>query len=31
MDSGPEAYDKLMKSEYERYVKLVKDVGMQTQ
>ncbi|MGV3626464.1 MAG: Bug family tripartite tricarboxylate transporter substrate binding protein [Betaproteobacteria bacterium] len=31
VDSGPEAYDKLMKSEYERYVKLVKDVGMQTQ
>ncbi|MBX9902749.1 MAG: tripartite tricarboxylate transporter substrate binding protein [Burkholderiales bacterium] len=31
VDSGPEAYDKLMKSEYERYVKLVKDVGMQVQ
>ncbi|MBY0268286.1 MAG: tripartite tricarboxylate transporter substrate binding protein [Burkholderiales bacterium] len=31
LDSGPEAYDKLMKSEYERYVKLVKDVGMQIQ
>ncbi len=31
LDSGPEAYDKLMKSEYDRYVKLVKDVGMQIQ
>ncbi len=31
LDSGPEAYDKLMKSEYERYVKLVKDVGMKAQ
>lgn len=31
VDSGPEAYDKLMKSEYERYVRLVKDVGMQIQ
>lgn len=31
VDSGPEAYDKLMKSEYERYVKLVKDVGMKAQ
>ncbi len=29
--SGPEAYDKLMKSEYERYVKLVSDVGMKAQ
>ncbi len=31
VDSGPEAYDKLMKSEYERYVKLVKAVGMKPQ
>lgn len=31
LDSGPEAYDKLMKSEYERYVKLVNDVGMKAQ
>ena len=31
VDSGPEAFDKLMKSEYDRYVKLVKDVGMQAQ
>jgi tripartite-type tricarboxylate transporter receptor subunit TctC len=31
VNSGPEAYDKLMKSEYERYVKLVKDVGMKAQ
>lgn len=31
VDSGPEAYDKLMKSEYDRYVKLVQDVGMKPQ
>ncbi len=29
--SSPEVYDKLMKSEYDRYVKLVKDVGMKAQ
>jgi tripartite-type tricarboxylate transporter receptor subunit TctC len=31
VNSGPEAYSKLMKSEYDRYVKLVKDVGMKAQ
>jgi tripartite-type tricarboxylate transporter receptor subunit TctC len=31
VNSGPEAYSKLMKSEYDRYVKLVKDVGMKPQ
>lgn len=31
VNSSPEVYDKLMKSEYERYVKLVKDVGMKVQ
>jgi tripartite-type tricarboxylate transporter receptor subunit TctC len=29
--SGPEAFDKLMKAVYARYVKLVKDVGMKAQ
>ena len=31
LDSGPEAFDKLMKSEYDRYVKLVKDLGIKAQ
>lgn len=31
VNSSPEVYDRLMKSEYERYVKLVKDVGMKVQ
>ena len=31
LNSGPETYDKLMKSEYDRYVKLVKDVGLTPQ
>lgn len=31
VDSGPEAYDRLMKAEYERYVKLVRDVGLKPQ
>ncbi len=31
VDSGPEAFDKLMKEEYVRYVKLIKDVGIQPQ
>jgi tripartite-type tricarboxylate transporter receptor subunit TctC len=31
MDSGPDAYEKLMKSEYQRYVKLVRDVGLTPQ
>ena len=31
VDSGPEAYSKLMRSEYERYVKLVRDVGLTPQ
>lgn len=31
VDSGPEAFDRLMTDEYKRYVKLVKDVGMKTQ
>lgn len=30
-DSGPAAYEKLMKSEYDRYVKLVKDIGLTPQ
>ncbi|MFN9489695.1 MAG: Bug family tripartite tricarboxylate transporter substrate binding protein [Betaproteobacteria bacterium] len=30
-ESGPEAYSKLMRSEYERYVKLVRDVGLTPQ
>jgi tripartite-type tricarboxylate transporter receptor subunit TctC len=30
-NSGPDAYEKLMKAEYERYVKLVKDVGLTPQ
>lgn len=31
VDSGPEVYDKLMKDEYVRYVKLVRDVGIKPQ
>ena len=31
VNSGPEAYEKLMKSEYERYVKLIKDIGLTPQ
>jgi len=31
LNSGPETYDKLMKSEYDRYVKLIKDVGLTPQ
>lgn len=31
VDSGPEAYEKLMKSEYDRYVKLIKDIGLTPQ
>jgi len=31
LNSGPETYDKLMRSEYDRYVKLVKDVGLTPQ
>lgn len=31
VNSGPETYDKLMKTEYERYVKLIKDVGLTPQ
>lgn len=31
VNSGPEAYEKLMKSEYERYVKLIRDVGLKPQ
>jgi tripartite-type tricarboxylate transporter receptor subunit TctC len=31
LNSGPEAYAKLMKSEYDRYVKLVRDVGLKPQ
>lgn len=31
VNSGPEVYDKLMKSEYDRYVKLIKDIGLKPQ
>jgi len=31
VNSGPGAYEKLMKSEYDRYVKLIKDVGLTPQ
>jgi tripartite-type tricarboxylate transporter receptor subunit TctC len=31
VDSGPDVYEKLMKSEYDRYVKLVKDIGLKPQ
>lgn len=31
LESGPQAFDKLMKDEYARYVKLVKDVGIKPQ
>lgn len=31
LESGPEAYSKLMRSEYDRYVKLIKDVGLTPQ
>ena len=31
VDSGPDVYEKLMKSEYDRYVKLIKDVGLTPQ
>lgn len=31
LNSGPEAYEKLMKSEYDRYVKLIRDVGLTPQ
>lgn len=31
LNSGPEAYDKLMRAEYERYSKLVRDVGLTPQ
>jgi len=31
VNSGPETYDKLMKAEYDRYVKLIKDVGLKPQ
>ena len=31
LNSGLEAYEKLMKSEYDRYVKLIKDVGLTPQ
>ena len=30
-DSGPEVFDKLMKEEYARYVKLIADVGLKPQ
>jgi len=30
-ESGPEAYSKLMTREYERYVKLVREVGLTPQ
>lgn len=31
LNSSPEAYEKLMKSEYDRYVKLIKDIGLTPQ
>jgi len=31
VNSGPEAYQKLMTSEYERYVKLIRDIGLTPQ
>jgi|LNFM01.1.fsa_nt_gb tripartite-type tricarboxylate transporter receptor subunit TctC len=31
LNSGPEAYEKLMKAEYGRYVKLIADVGLKPQ
>ncbi|MBY0267937.1 MAG: tripartite tricarboxylate transporter substrate binding protein [Burkholderiales bacterium] len=31
VNSGPEAYDKLMKAEYERYVRLIREVGLTPQ
>lgn len=31
VDSSPEVFDKLMKDEYARYVKLIKDVGLKPQ
>jgi tripartite-type tricarboxylate transporter receptor subunit TctC len=31
LNSGPEAYEKLMKAEYARYVKLIADVGLKPQ
>lgn len=31
VDSGPEAYTRLMQSDYARYVKLVKDIGLKPQ
>lgn len=31
VNSGPETYDKLMKTEFDRYVKLIKDVGLKPQ
>ena len=31
LNSSPEAYEKLMKAEYDRYVKLIKDIGLTPQ
>ena len=31
VNSSSEAYEKLIKSEYDRYVKLVKDIGLKPQ